>query len=138
MGKQVRPKIALKGSYTYESASDLEVVLPEYDGDEIDRFYSRRPLEVWERLVDIGSPVLGWWLARSFDKATSFMRTEEEREKLLYERAEDLRDAIVQGKSITLIKSGQALSLRPDLVKSPEYVRELAKLQDEVGAFRQK
>ena len=34
-----------------------------------------------------------------------------------------------------MIKSGQALSLRPDLVKSPEYVRELAKLQDEVGAF---
>ena len=77
------PKIALKGSYTYESASDLEVVLPEYDGDEIDRFYSRRPLEVWERLVDIGSPVLGWWLARSFDKATSFMRTEEEREMII-------------------------------------------------------
>ncbi len=123
------------GSFSYENVAEVDAVLPEYDGDEIDHFYSRRPLEVWERLVDIGSPVLGWWLARSFDKATSFMRSKAEQEMILNERAEDLRDAIVQGKSITLIKSGQALSLRPDLVKSPEYVRELAKLQDEVGTF---
>ena len=34
-----------------------------------------------------------------------------------------------------MTKSGQALSLRQDLVKSPEYVRELAKLQDEVDTF---
>jgi hypothetical protein len=33
-------------------------------------------------------------------------------------RAEDLKDAIVAGRSITFIKSGQALSLRPDLLKS--------------------
>lgn len=44
-------------------------------------------------------------------------------------------DAIVQGRSICLIKSGQAAALRQDLVKSPEYIRELSKLQDEVGTF---
>ena len=134
-GRSTRYKagLVLKGSY--EDVADVNAVLPEYDGAEIDRFYSKRPLEVWERIVDIGSPVLGWWLAKSFDTATSFLRSEAEREVLLNARAEDLRDAIVQGKSITLIKSGQALSLRPDLVKSPEYVRELAKLQDEVGTF---
>jgi predicted unusual protein kinase regulating ubiquinone biosynthesis (AarF/ABC1/UbiB family) len=36
---------------------------------------------------------------------------------------------------VTFIKSGQALALRPDIVKSPEYIRELTKLQDEVGVF---
>ena len=41
----------------------------------------------------------------------------------------------MQGKSVTFIKSGQALALRPDIVKSPEYIRELQKLQDEVGTF---
>ena len=35
----------------------------------------------------------------------------------------------VQGQSITFLKTGQALSQRPDLVKSPAYVRELAFLQ---------
>lgn len=107
----------------------------EYSGEKIDRYYRKRPLKVWERCVDIGSPILGWWLAREFDKATNFMRTESEKQKLVNDRAEDLKDAIVQGKSIVFIKSGQALSLRQDLVKSPEYVRELAKLQDEVGTF---
>jgi len=90
---------------------------------------------VWERLVEIGSPILGWYILKTFDNITAPFRTSTENEALKNERAADLRDAIVQGKSITLIKSGQALSLRPDLVKSAEYVRELTKLQDEVGTF---
>ena len=118
-----------------ELGIDEETGRFEYSGEKIDRYYRKRPLQVWERCVDIGSPILGWWLAREFDKATNFMRTESEKQKRLNDRAEDLKDAIVQGKSIVFIKSGQALSLRQDLVKAPEYVRELAKLQDEVGTF---
>ena len=34
-----------------------------------------------------------------------------------------------QSGSVALIKSGQALALRPDVIKSPEYIRELTKLQ---------
>jgi predicted unusual protein kinase regulating ubiquinone biosynthesis (AarF/ABC1/UbiB family) len=106
-----------------------------YNAAAIDQEYSGRPLEVWQRLVDIGSPLLGWWLCRKFDNITSSFRTYEENEALLNERAADLKNCIVQGKSVAFIKSGQALALRPDLVKSAEYVRELTKLQDEVGCF---
>ena len=106
-----------------------------YDGDLIDSYYRARPLEVWERAIEIGSPLLGWWILRKWDNATNIFRDERERKLLASLRAADLRDAIVQGGSITFIKSGQALSLRPDLVKSGDYVRELSTLQDEVGTF---
>ena len=107
----------------------------EYDGTKIDNYYNRKPLLVWERFVDIGSPLLGWWLIKKFNSITARYRTQEEnsiRKNLL---AEDLKNSIVQTKSVTIIKSGQALALRPDIIKSPEYIRELTKLQDEVGTF---
>lgn len=106
-----------------------------YDGDLIDSYYRSRPLEVWERAIEIGSPLLGWWILRKWDNVTRFSRDDRENKLRASLRAADLRDAIVQGGSITFIKSGQALSLRPDLVKSADYVRELSKLQDEVGTF---
>lgn len=42
---------------------------------------------------------------------------------------------LVRSKSVALIKSGQALSLRPDLLKSKIWAEELGKLVDEVGSF---
>ncbi|CAM9603628.1 unnamed protein product, partial [Hapterophycus canaliculatus] len=51
------------------------------------------------------------------------------------DRAQELRQILAGSGSVTFIKSGQALSLRGDLVKNREYVRELTKLQDEVGTF---
>lgn len=112
-----------------------ELLLDKYDPEIIDRYFDKRPLVVWERLVDIGGPVLSWWLTTKYDNITAPFRSERENEELITRRAEELKDAIVQGQSITFIKSGQALSLRPDILKSPEYVRELTKLQDEVGTF---
>jgi hypothetical protein len=94
--------------------------LVKYDPKVITAYYSKRPLTVWERLVEIGSPILGWWILRKFDEISSLFRTTEENQEILNLRASDLKDAIVQGKSIALIKSGQALSLRPDIVKSAE------------------
>ena len=108
----------------------------EYMGEKLDDYFNSKPLLVWERLVDIGSPLLGWWMLKKFNNVTAQFRTAEEnseRKKLL---AIDLKDSIVQTKSVTIIKSGQALALRPDLIKSPDYIRELTKLQDEVGTFR--
>lgn len=106
-----------------------------YDASAIEKEFSVRPLDVWNRFVDIGSPLLGWWLVRKFENITASRRSEEENQRLLNERAEDLKNCIIQGKSVAFIKSGQALALRPDIVKSPEYIRELTKLQDEVGVF---
>lgn len=45
------------------------------------------------------------------------------------DRAQELRQILAASGSVTFIKSGQALSLRGDLVKNREYVRELTKLQ---------
>lgn len=45
------------------------------------------------------------------------------------DRARELRQILASSGSVTFIKSGQALSLRGDLVKNREYVRELTKLQ---------
>ncbi len=50
-------------------------------------------------------------------------------------RGEELRGHLVRSKSVALIKSGQALSLRPDLLKSKIWAEELGKLVDEVGSF---
>ena len=107
----------------------------EYCGSKLDDYYNSKPIEVWERFIDIGSPLLGWWLIRKFNNVTASFRTKEENELRKNLLAADLKNSIVQTRSVTIIKSGQALALRPDLVKSPEYIRELTKLQDEVGTF---
>ena len=51
------------------------------------------------------------------------------------DRATELRKILADSGSVTFVKSGQALSLRGDLVKNREYVKELEKLQarDEEG-----
>lgn len=51
------------------------------------------------------------------------------------DRAQELRQILAGSGSVTFIKSGQALSLRGDLVKNREYVRELTKLQVRGGVF---
>jgi hypothetical protein len=107
----------------------------EYNGLMIDSYYNSKPLLVWERFLDIGSPLLGWWLIKKFNNVTSSFRTSEENQMRRNLSAIDLKDSIVQTKSVTLIKSGQALALRPDLIKSVDYIRELTRLQDEVGVF---
>jgi predicted unusual protein kinase regulating ubiquinone biosynthesis (AarF/ABC1/UbiB family) len=50
-------------------------------------------------------------------------------------RGAELREHFVASKSVALIKSGQALSLRPDLIRNRYWAEELGKLVDAVGAF---
>ena len=107
----------------------------EYNGTLIDKFYDARPFLALGRAIEIGAPLLGWYLDNAlFNKTAGFLSaTEKETKK--NELAVALKDCIVATKSVTFIKSGQALSLRQDVVKSPELIRELTKLQDEVGTF---
>lgn len=56
-------------------------------------------------------------------------------ESVQRKRGEELRMHMVQSKSVALIKSGQALSLRPDLIRNPIWAEELSKLVDAVGSF---
>lgn len=107
-----------------------------YDGEALQRYYSSRPFEVWTRLIDIGSPIIGWWISKQFDEKIIFpLSSESVRNELRKNRAIDLKDSIVQSRSIAIIKCGQALSLRPDLVKDKLYLDQLSLLQDAVGVF---
>lgn len=50
-------------------------------------------------------------------------------------RGAQLRKILVASGSVALIKSGQALSLRPDLLRNRLWAKELGKLVDAVGSF---
>lgn len=101
-----------------------------YDSDAIIDFYDRRPLEVGWRLNSLGLPLLGWYLGLLADKAAGI----EGKESVQRKRGVELRMHLVRSRSVALIKSGQALSLRPDLINKI-WADELGKLVDAVGAF---
>jgi len=127
--------------------------LPYYDGNAVEEYYNKNPGAVAARLARIGVPLGMWYLTTQVDKVTGgFGAVDPEavsREakaqgssgqadrgsQLRRKRGEELRETLVSTGSVTFIKSGQAMALRPDLVKVPEYVSELEKLQDEVGTF---
>jgi len=72
----------------------------------------------------------GWYLGLLQDEL--FNRHSESRQRM---RGAQLRQSLASSGSIALIKSGQALSLRPDLLKNRIWAEELGKLVDEVGSF---
>mmetsp|Transcript_24356 Transcript_24356/g.52519 ORF Transcript_24356/g.52519 Transcript_24356/m.52519 type:complete len:772 (+) Transcript_24356:242-2557(+) len=102
-----------------------------YDAKSIIQFYDRRPWEIGLRLNMLGLPLLGWYLGLVTDKILKI----DGKESVERKRGEELRMLLVRSKSVALIKSGQALSLRPDLLKSKIWAEELGKLVDEVGSF---
>jgi predicted unusual protein kinase regulating ubiquinone biosynthesis (AarF/ABC1/UbiB family) len=79
----------------------------------------------------LGLPLLGWWLGLVMDGIMKI----DDKESTERKRGEQLRMHFVRSKSVALIKSGQALSLRPDLLKKRIWAEELGKLVDEVGSF---
>jgi ABC-type microcin C transport system permease subunit YejE len=99
-----------------------DLVLNSYEPEEIDAYYDGRPLLVLQRVIEVGSPLLAWYVNRKIDQTLEPYRSDEENAELRAARAKNLRDSIVKGKSVTFIKTGQALALRPDIVKSLEYV----------------
>eukprot|EP00546_Thalassionema_frauenfeldii_P021525 CAMPEP_0178897086 /NCGR_PEP_ID=MMETSP0786-20121207/1546_1 /TAXON_ID=186022 /ORGANISM="Thalassionema frauenfeldii, Strain CCMP 1798" /LENGTH=730 /DNA_ID=CAMNT_0020567587 /DNA_START=193 /DNA_END=2385 /DNA_ORIENTATION=- len=102
-----------------------------YDAQAIIDYYDKRPLEVGWRLNCLGLPLLSWYFSLLVDKWLG-------REKDLTtqrERGKELREHLVRSGSVAFIKSGQALSLRPDLIKNKIWAEELGKLVDAVGSF---
>ena len=63
------------------------------------------------------------------------MGVDENDEDIHRQRGAELRHHLVQSRSVALIKSGQALSLRPDLIRNKYWAEELGKLVDAVGSF---
>ena len=102
-----------------------------YDASAIEDFYDRRPLQVGWRLNSLGFPLLGWYMRLLMDKAFGASENEAVQRK----RGEELRNHLIQSKSVALIKSGQALSLRPDIIRNKIWADELGKLVDAVGSF---
>jgi ABC1 atypical kinase-like domain len=102
-----------------------------YDAQAIEAFYDRRPLQVGWRLNSLGFPLLGWYMRLLYDKAIGTFDNPLVQRK----RGQELRNLLIQSKSVALIKSGQALSLRPDLIRNEIWAQELSKLVDAVGSF---
>lgn len=102
-----------------------------YDAQAILDFYDRRPLQVGWRLNALGIPLFGWYLGLLMDKAMGIA----DKPNVQRKRGEELRQHLVRSQSVALVKSGQALSLRPDLIRNKIWAEELGKLVDAVGAF---
>ena len=102
-----------------------------YNAAAIEEYYDHRPFQVGWRLNSLLFPMLGWYLRLLMDKAMNISDKTEVQRK----RGEELRELIIQSKSVALIKSGQALSLRPDIMKNKIWANELGKLVDAVGTF---
>lgn len=73
---------------------------------------------------------LGWYLFLLSDEL--FQRDSLAIQRL---RGAQLRRILVASGSVALIKSGQAISLRPDIIKNRFWAKELGKLVDAVGSF---
>jgi len=104
--------------------------LVKYDPVAAERLLFRQPAKWIVRNFQIALPI-GWWAASVVIDYLSGNSKQNRRE-----RAQQLRKAITDlGPAI--IKGGQALASRPDLLPS-EYLEELQKLQDDVPRFSNK
>ncbi|KAG7363890.1 ABC1 family-domain containing protein [Nitzschia inconspicua] len=102
-----------------------------YDAKAIEEYYDMRPLQVGWRLNSLGLPLLVWYGRLLMDQTMGVL----DKPSVQRQRGKELRQAFVRSKSVALIKSGQALSLRPDLLKNKVWAEELGKLVDAVGPF---
>ena len=99
-----------------------------YDPVSARAYYSRRPLLVSRRLLQLLRVSLGFLAGLWFDKNVT--KSEERNRKA---RASELLE-LIRRAGPTAVKVGQALSVRPDLVPY-EYANALATLQDRVTPF---
>lgn len=98
-----------------------------YDPITISRYYDRRPIQAFGRLLGIFIPLLWFFLGLWWDRRRGKVRAHQQR------RAIQLRETLTR-LGPAFIKVGQALSTRPDLVP-PLYLEELAQLQDQLPPF---
>jgi predicted unusual protein kinase regulating ubiquinone biosynthesis (AarF/ABC1/UbiB family) len=121
----------INGSSSHIKPTSNSLFNVDYDAKAIINFYDQRPWEVAIRLNMLGLPLLFWYFGLLGDKLMKI----DDKESVKRKRGAELRMHFVRSRSVALIKSGQALSLRPDLLKSKIWAEELGKLVDEVGSF---
>ena len=100
-----------------------------YDPKEAAEYFNKRPLSLLKRSYEISSPVImfGFQLYIDYLRGSLFEPAIEE------QRAKDITQLLTK-LGPTFIKVGQSLSIRTDLLR-PAYLKELAKLQDQVPPF---
>jgi len=124
-----RPVTSLSPGYNSRWSGGANVAEPlvKYDPVATSRRLFRQPTKWLIRNVQIAFPIGNWILGVAWDLATS--REKSNRRP----RAVQLLKSIT-GLGPAIIKGGQALSSRPDLMPS-EYLEELQKLQDDVPRY---
>jgi hypothetical protein len=121
----------LGGNYVTRWARGVKVAEPlvKYDPIAAEKLWFRQPTKWMIRNVQIAFP-LGWWAVRVAADFVLFRHVDKSYRRA---RAHQLLEAI-SGLGPAIIKAGQALASRPDLLPS-EYLEELQKLQDDVPRF---
>jgi hypothetical protein len=116
------------GSYVTRWAEGVKVAEPlvKYDPVAAEKLLFRQPTKWVVRNFQIALPI-GWW---AVGVAADFVTGQSSNRRA---RAQQLTEAI-SGLGPAIIKGGQALASRPDLLPS-EYLEELQKLQDDVPRF---
>ncbi|KAL7512379.1 hypothetical protein ACHAXN_009361 [Cyclotella atomus] len=109
------------------SAGQVAEPLIRYDPKEAERLLFGQPAKWLVRNVQIALPFGIWVAGVLFDNFTGVEKQNRRN------RAKQLNN-IIAGLGPAIIKAGQALSSRPDLLPS-EYLDELQKLQDDVPTF---
>lgn len=103
--------------------------LVRYDPIKAEKLLFRQPAKWLVRNAQIALP-LGWW---AVNLANDFLLGRQKLSSFRRERAQQLTAAI-SSLGPAIIKGGQALASRPDLLPA-EYLEELQKLQDDVPRF---
>tara|TARA_B110000305_G_C19286623_1_gene562006 strand:+ start:362 stop:988 length:627 start_codon:yes stop_codon:yes gene_type:complete len=80
----------------------------------------------------LGLPLLTWFASLVIDK---HVWKRDSLPHIQVQRGVQLRNILINSESIAVIKSGQAISLRPDLLKVKAWADELGKLVDDVAPF---
>lgn len=116
------------GSYVTRWKEGAKVAEPlvKYDPVAAEKLLFRQPTKWVVRNFQIALPI-GWW---AVGVAADFVSGQSSNRRA---RAQQLTEAI-SGLGPAIIKGGQALASRPDLLPS-EYLEELQKLQDDVPRF---
>ena len=123
------------GKFVTRWKSGVKVAEPliQYDPVAAERLLFRQPTKWLVRNFQIAWPLGGWALGVALDYLRGATESDAARSRRRRARAIQLTSAI-SNLGPAIIKAGQALSSRPDLLPA-EYLEELQKLQDDVPRF---
>lgn len=120
----------------WKSGVNVAEPLVQYDPIAAEKLLFRQPAKWVVRNFQIAFPLGFWAVNVVFDYLIEATESEAAKSKRRRDRAQQLTKAI-SSLGPAIIKAGQALSSRPDLLPS-EYLEELQKLQDDVPRFSNK